>query len=164
MGSRRNNESFWGILFVFPTVTLLLVFTVIPAVNALYYSLTRYDFLSPPKFTGLSNYIHALTDPVFYQVMGNTFFLAIGVPAGIALALILAVTLSDRHLRHAALYRSIYFLPVILPLVAVGTVWKWLFNMDYGPVNQGLAFLHMQPIPWLVSYEWSKITVMTVGV
>jgi multiple sugar transport system permease protein len=112
---------------------LLVVFVAVPALNAGYLSLTRYDFLSPPRFIGLTNYIDAFHDPVFYQVMGNTLVFSVGVPIGILLALFLAVLLVDRKLRGATLYRAIYFLPVVLPLIAIGTVWLWLSTPNTVP-------------------------------
>lgn len=164
MRKQRITEAVWGYLFVLPTVALLIVFVVVPALNAGYLSLTRYDFLSPPRFIGLTNYLDALQDPVFYQVMGNTLVFSIGVPIGILLALFLAVLLVDKKLRGATVYRAIYFLPVVLPLIAIGTVWLWLFNPEYGPINQALRAVGLRPVPWLTSYEWSKVAVIIVGV
>jgi multiple sugar transport system permease protein len=160
----RITEALWGYLFVLPTLVLLAIFAIWPGLVAGYYSLTRFDFISPPKFVGFRNYLKVFQDETFYTVLGNTLVLSIGVPVGIALALVLAAMLIDKRLKGATVYRSIYFLPVILPLVAIGTVWVWLLNEQYGPVNKILNLVGLESIPWLTSYQWSKVAVLIVGV
>jgi multiple sugar transport system permease protein len=164
MRKDRIIEAVWGYLFILPTVALLLVFAIWPGIVAGYYSLTRFDFISPPKFIGFKNYLDVFQDETFYEVMGNTLVLALGVPIGIIIALVLAAMLIDKRLQGATIYRSIYFLPVILPLVAIGTVWVWLLNEQYGPINKLLNTVGLESVPWLTSYEWSKIAVMLVGI
>lgn len=164
MNRQRLGEALWGYLFILPTLVGLVIFTVIPAINAGYLSLTRYDLLSPPRFVGTRNYVKAIGDTVFHQVMTNTAIMAIGVPVGIVIAFALAVMLVDPRLRGADIYRAIYFLPVILPLIAIGTVWARLFSFEYGLVNQALDAIGLSPVPWLTSYEWSKVAVTIVGV
>lgn len=164
MSRRRISEAIWGYLFVLPTLLGLAVFVVIPAFNAGYLSFTRYDLLSPPRFVGVRNYVRALDDSVFHQVTANTLIMAVGVPIGMVIAFGLAVMLVDSKLRGANFYRAVYFLPVILPLIAIGTVWSRLFSFDYGVVNQTLQLVGLSPVRWLSSYEWSKVAVTTVGV
>ena len=164
MRQQRFREAFWGWLFILPTVLVLGSFTVFPALIAGYYSFTRFDFLSPPRFTGWSNYARALSDPVLGQVTSNTLLMCLGVPIGMAVALALATLLTDRQLRFAPLYRALFFLPVILPLVALGTVWVRLLNTESGLVNAGLGVLGVAAVPWLTSYGWSKVAVTLVGI
>lgn len=164
MRQERRAERFWGLAFVLPTVLLLGVFTVLPALIAGYYSLTRFDLISPPVFVGVENFVRAFKDTDFWTVTVNTLFMCIGVPVGMGIALGLGTVLVDRRLRLASLYRSVYFLPVILPLVAIGTVWVRLLNTEYGLVNQTLRLVGIGAIPWLTSYEWSKVAVTIVGV
>lgn len=161
---RRLEEVFWGYLFIFPTIALIVVFSIGPAIASLYYSFTDFDLILSPLYIGWENYKRAFADPTFLTANLNTLFYTLGVPLGMVLALVLAVLLNDRTLKFASVYRAIYFVPVILPLVAVGMVWVWLFNTDYGPINQILVSLGLSKIPWLTSYEWSKISVLITGV
>lgn len=164
MNRRRVSEALWGYLFILPTLAGIAIFTILPAIQAGYLSLTRYDLLSPPRYVGARNYVKALGDSVFHQVMANTAIMSIGVPIGIVIAFVLATLLVDRKLRGADGYRAIFFLPVIMPLIAIGTVWARLFSYEHGFVNEALAMVGVSPIRWLTSYEWSKVAVTTVGV
>jgi multiple sugar transport system permease protein len=164
MRQNRRAEHFWGIVFVLPTIVLLGIFAVLPALIAAYYSLTRFDLISPPEFVGLQNFARAFADPDFWTVSGNTLFMCLGVPVGMGVALGLGTVLVDKRLRFAGLYRSLCFLPVILPLVAIGTVWVRLLNTEYGLVNQVLHLVGVPAIPWLTSYEFSKFAVTGVGI
>ncbi|HEX2863513.1 MAG TPA: sugar ABC transporter permease [Deinococcales bacterium] len=164
MRQDRRAEALWGLIFVLPTLVLLGVFAVAPAVIAGYYSLTRYNFLTPPVFIGLGNYARAFADPDALTVALNTLFMCLGVPVGMGLALGLGTLLSNRKLRFGGVYRSIYFLPVILPLVAIGTVWVRLLNEDYGLIDNALRAIGLPAVPWLTSYGWSKVSVTIVGI
>lgn len=159
-----RSEVIWGYALTAPTVLLSLVFVIGPMLGAIYLSLTQYDLLSSPRFVGLANYRGILIDKTFWTVTFNTLTYLIGVPIGILLALVLAVSLNDRQLRGGAIYRMIYFLPLVVPLVAVGAVWAWLYNYDYGLINHILRAVGLQGVNWLGSYQWSKAAVIITGV
>lgn len=160
---KQRDEKLWGYLFILPTIALILIFSIGPAITSFYYSFTDFDLILSPLYIGAENYQRAIGDPVFKQSIFNTIFYTLGVPLGIGLALVLAVLLNDRSLKYAGVYRALFFVPVILPLVAVGMVWVWLFNADFGPINQILVSLGFSKIKWLTSYEWSRFSVLITG-
>lgn len=143
-----------GLAFVSPWLFGLVVLTLIPVAMSAYFSLTDYSLLQRPAFVGLDNYRELMTrprngapgygDPHFWIVVCNTFYYAVvAVPAGIAVALALAMLLNLK-IRGQALYRTIIFLPSLVPEVATAFIWLWMFNTKLGLVNIGLT--HRWPI------------------
>jgi len=166
MGKKKwkKSEVMWGYFLITPAIFIITIFALVPAGYAIYYSFTDYSLLYPPYFIGLENFKELFADEDFWQVVKNTLFYLIGVPVGLFVALFLASLLNDRTLKLAPLYRSIYFVPVILPMISIGAVWIWIFNVKYGLMNHFLGLLGIKPIPWLTSYEWSKIPVIITGI
>jgi len=166
MGKKKwkKSEVMWGYFLIAPAIFIITIFALVPAGYAIYYSFTDYSLLYPPYFIGLENFKELFADEDFWQVVKNTLFYLIGVPVGLFVALFLASLLNDRTLKLAPLYRSIYFVPVILPMISIGAVWIWIFNVKYGLMNHFLGLLGIKPIPWLTSYEWSKIPVIITGI
>ena len=160
----KHCQIMWGFIFITPTLILLGIFSIAPALISFYYSFTFYDLLDKPLFIGLENFINVFHDEVFYQTSFNTLFYAIGVPVGIFLALVLAVMLNNKKLKFSYFYRTLYFLPVILPLITLGVVWTWLFNTEYGAVNQILSYIGLGKIAWLTSYDWSKPAILITSI
>ena len=137
-----------GYLLVAPAVLVTLVFLIIPMIQSGYWSLTVYNGIKPPQFVGLQNYINLLTDPRFLQIIGNTvFFVVMGMAIGPLLGLGSAILL-NQSVRLRALFRTTFFLPTMVSLVAVATVWKLLYQ-DQGMVNQVLAMFGLQGADWL---------------
>ena len=166
MGKKKwkKSEVMWGYFLIAPAISIIAIFALVPVGYAIYYSFTDYSLFHPPYFIGLENFKELFADEDFWQVVKNTLFYLIGVPVGLFVALFLASLLNDRTLKLAPLYRSIYFVPVILPMISIGAVWIWIFNVKYGLMNHFLGLLGIKPIPWLTSYEWSKIPVIITGV
>ena len=147
-------------LFLLPSLIGLAVFSVVPLLAALVISTTSWDVLTAPRFVGLENYIELLSDPLFGQVVGNTLvYVAVTVPVGMAVALVLAVAI-DSGLRGAAVYRTAFFLPVVASSVAVAVVWRWLYSSDFGLLNWALGV----NVPWISSSEWALPSVMIAAV
>jgi multiple sugar transport system permease protein len=113
---------------------------------------------------GLANYSDMLLhDEVFRVVLENTLFLvAVGVPAGLVTAFLLA-TLLNKELRFRPLLRTIFFLPSIVPAVACAEVWRWVYNPRYGLINSNLASLGMASIPWLSSPYLAKPSLIIIN-
>lgn len=160
----KKSEVMWGYFLIAPAIFIITIFGLVPAGYAIYYSFTDYSLLYPPYFIGLENFKELFADEDFWQVVKNTLFYLIGVPLGLLVALFLASLLNDRTLKLAPVYRSIYFVPVILPMISIGAVWVWIFNVKYGLMNHFLGLFGVKPIPWLTSYEWSKIPVIITGI
>ncbi len=138
-----------GLAFLSPWLFGLVVLTLIPVAMSGYFSLTDYSLLQRPAFVGLDNYRELMTqtrtgvsghgDPHFWIVVRNTFYYAVfAVPAGIAASLALAILLNQK-VRGQALYRTIIFLPSLLPEVATAFIWLWMFNTKLGLVNVTLT-------------------------
>jgi ABC-type sugar transport system permease subunit len=146
--ARRLRAGIPGYLLVAPAVLVTLVFLVIPMIQSGYWSLTVYNGIKPPQFVGLQNYVNLLTDPRFLQIIANTvFFVVMGMAIGPLLGLGSAILL-NQSVRLRALFRTTFFLPTMVSLVAVATVWKMLYQ-DQGMVNQVLAMFGLQGADWL---------------
>lgn len=153
-------------LFLLPTVLGILVFTAGPVLVSLGLSLFSWDVISPPSFTGLTNYQQFLTDPEGFKSFGNTFiYVALDVPLQIIVGLGLALAMRQRMPRWLRyVFRTAFFLPLITSGAAVSIVMAYLFNTNLGVINYYLHFLHVGPIPWLTSSSWAMITVVLTSV
>jgi multiple sugar transport system permease protein len=154
-----------GMLFVSPWIIGLLAFTAYPILASLYYSFTRYDVINEPVWVGLQNYQLLLTrDPQTPIVLYNTFYLVIlGLPLSMIAAFLLAALLNGKIVGRPV-FRTVFFLPSIVPVVAVAMVWLWLYNPNYGLINSTLAALGFQVIPWLSSPGLAKISLIIIAV
>ena len=141
---QRRKEALAGVLFVSPWIFSLLVFTAYPVIATFYLSLTNYDVISSPEWVGLQNYQTILTaSPDFWRSLGNTaYYTLISVPLGLIVSLGLALLLNMRA-SGIAVYRTIFYLPALVPPVAGALVFVLLFNSD-GLANSllGLAGIH----------------------
>lgn len=152
-----------GLLFASPWIIGFLIFTLYPVVASLYYSCTQYNILTPPKWVGLENYKDLLKDELFWTSLYNTLYMTIiGVPVGTALAFAAALLLNLK-VRGIALYRTVYYLPSIVPLVVSSILWMWFLNPRYGPVNFFLSLLGLKGPGWLADPAWSKAGILLMG-
>lgn len=154
-----------ALFFLLPTVAVLGTFNFYPALSSLYLSLFEWNGLSPTReFVGLANYSRLLASGEFWNSLRVTLLYAGGVTL-LALALGMGVAvLLNQPIRGQALYRVLYFLPVITPTVASGVVWKYLFDPTQGVVNRGLAGVGLQGPAWLSDPSWALAAVVVVGV
>ena len=134
--SREKSEFMWGWLFILPTVIGLIVLNIIPIFQTIYQSFFKTgDFGRGNIFVGVENYVKVFGDSEVWQSLINTFKYAIvEVPFSIAIALVLAVLL-NRKMKGRSAYRTIIFLPMVAAPAAVAMVWRWLFNSDFGLLN-----------------------------
>lgn len=153
------------LFFLLPTVAVLGTFNFYPALYSLYLSLFEWNGLSPAReFVGLANYARLLTSGEFWNSLRVTLLYAVGVTF-LALALGLGVAvLLNQPIRGQAVYRVLYFLPVITPTVASGVVWKYLFDPTQGVVNRGLLAVGLEGPSWLSDPSWALVAVVVVGV
>jgi len=163
---RRSRELRAGLLFVSPFLVGFTAFIVYPTLASLYYSFCEFDIISPARPVGLANYAGLLEDERFVKGLWNTLvFTVFSVPLTMLTALGLAFLLNMK-LRGQALYRTIFFLPSIVPLVASSVLWLWLLNPDYGLINtalrpvlgavNALAGTTFRPPGWLVDPNYTK--------
>lgn len=157
MNAKHNLRN--GLLFCSPAILGLLAFTAYPVLASFYYSFCNYPMLKPPVWVGLANYKALLADPVFYNSLGNTLYYAVfATPLGIITAFLLALLLNQK-VKGMALFRTMFFVPSIVPMVAGSVLWLWLLNPQYGLINTVLGWLHFPPamIPgWMADPKWAK--------
>jgi len=152
-----------GLLFISPALIGLAVFTIWPMVQSLYYSFTDYNVLQPPYWTGLSNYQHLLKDRFFLTALANTLIMVfIALPIHIVFDLAMAFLLNTK-IRGLPIYRTIFYIPSITPVVASAIVWLWIFNGQYGILNVVLHWFGIQPIGWLADPNWVKPALIFMG-
>lgn len=146
-----------GYLYISPFLLGFLIFVLGPAVASAYFSLTAYQVLSPPRFVLFDNYVKAFTkDPLFWQSLYNTVYYAgIGVPLAIAGSLGCALLL-NQPLKARALFRTLFFLPSITPVVATTLLWMWILNPEFGLINYALSLIGIEGPRWFGTPEWSK--------
>ena len=145
-GTRR---ALWGYLFISPWLIGLTVFVAGPILASAYLSLTTYDILRPPKWSGLANFNRAFfEDPLFWPSLGRSFYYAVGlVPLALIGSLALAMLL-NQGLRGTNIFRTCYFLPHLVPAVALSVIWLWLLNPKLGVVNYGLRGVGLDGLAW----------------
>ena len=150
-------------LFMSPWIIGFFAFILYPMLASLYYSFTHFDLFSQPQWVGLSNYKFMLTsDPFFWQAMRNTLWIIlISIPIQIAFGLGAAVILT-RVKRGAGFYRTIFYIPTMVPVVAAALGFVFLLNPS-GPVNHILGFFHIPQPLWFQDPHWSKPGLVLLG-
>jgi multiple sugar transport system permease protein len=158
---RRNQIT--GLLFISPWLIGFLCLALFPLIMSFYYSLTRYDLIGDPKFIGFENYERLFTsDPDFWTVIYNTFYyVLLGVPIGAAVAFLIA-NLLNADIKGRAVFRSIIYIPAIVPAVCAAMVWVFLLNTQYGAINGLLKSLEWPTIPFLSSTGLAKPTLVLI--
>lgn len=153
-----------GVLYVLPAVAVFALFIAYPVVETVRLSLVDWDGLAATKsFVGFDNFRElASDDPYFWTAMKNTAIWAlVSVPATILVGLVLALVL-DRKLRFRNVYRSAFFLPVVMSSVVVSAAWGWMYNPQFGVINTFVGWLGIDPQVWLGDPDlalWSSLLV-----
>jgi len=139
-----------------PWLLGFLIFTAGPMLGSIYLSLTRYEILTPPVFIGLKNYADTFKDELFQKSLYNTlYYVVFYVPLHLVLALIAALALNVK-IRGLGVYRTVYYLPAIVPSVASVLLWMWIFNPDFGLLNAFLGIFGVPPRAWLFDSDSAK--------
>lgn len=159
-----RREEIEGFLCISPWLIGFLVFLAFPILFSLYLSFTTYDYVSAPKFAGLANYRRALRqDPLFWHSLAVTFkFAALALPLDLVFSFSVALLLNLKG-RGMNVYRTIYYLPAVLPLVAVSILWIWIFNPQYGILNRGLSLLGIEGPAWLYDPDWALFALVIMS-
>lgn len=175
--SRREALAAYG--FLAPNFLGFLAFTSIPVVVSLVMAFSHWNIFKAPFWVGLENFTNLLwfhregghitaNDPFFWQYVGNTVYLMMGIPLTMAGSLVVAL-LMNQKLRGIVILRTIYFLPAVCSGVAMLILWKYLLNADIGLINKflrQLAFLggfFANPPDWLGSVQWAKPSLVLMG-
>ena len=153
-----------GLLFISPWLVGFSLFMAYPLGASLYYSFCDFSVLADPVFIGLHNYRDLARDDVFIQALSNTLIYgAMALPVSMVTALLLALLLNGPILGRA-IFRTAFFLPSLVPLVAMAILWKWLLNTESGLINYFLSLVGIPEIDWLGSVRWSKVSMVMPAV
>ena len=137
-------------LFIAMPCIVIAVFVLAPCLWAIALSFYKSDGITPSIFIGLKNYGKMLDDSVVWISFRNTFYYVAGtVPVSIVLSFYIAVILNEKWFRGRSLMRTIYFLPVVVAMVAVAFVWQWLYNPSFGIINRLMQLVGLPPQIWL---------------
>ena len=146
-----------------PALLWKIGFNLIPMANAAYISLTSYDLLTPPRFIGVGNYTGLATDARFQKALGNTFVYAFGRGIPLVVIALFVAWVFARPFKGKTLYRTLYFMPVIISGVVISIVWALLYE-PRGMINQLLATFGIEQIQWLTRAASAPIAIMIMAV
>ncbi|TQJ24162.1 carbohydrate ABC transporter permease [Micromonospora zamorensis] len=158
-GRRRRTplarrEARWAYLFLAPWIVGFLVFSAGPMIASLWLSFTEYDVINPPEYTGLDNYRQLMSDPAVARSLGNTvYYTALHVPLVMLISLGLALLLK-RVGRLQGFFRTVFYLPVMTPAVAVGILFLLLLNTQDGLINRALGLVGIDGPSWTTDPGW----------
>jgi multiple sugar transport system permease protein len=155
----------WSYLFVLPTFSLFLVFTLLPVVQAFVLSLQNARIVGG-EFIGLQNFVTLAEDPVFRQALGNTILYSLVVVAAqLTLALVVASLIQPLGPRSQTFYRALFYLPLVNSAILVAMVWRWIFNANpYGLANTVLGVFGVEPLLWIGSSDQALAAVILSSV
>lgn len=152
-----------GLLFALPWIIGFLAFSIYPLCASFFYSFTKFNAITDPKWVGWSNYQQVFSDPLVWKALRNTLFMAfLSMPINLFVALMLA-SVVVKNFRGRSVVRTIYFLPSIIPMVAATMVWIWMFDPTYGYINRVLSLLGMTGPNWLVDARYAKWALLIMG-
>jgi multiple sugar transport system permease protein len=161
---RRRHLRHYGVvtLFLSPWLIGLVTFTLYPTFASLYFSFTHYDLLTAPKWVGFSNYRFMFSDPNFWQSLRNTMWMVVfATPIQVAFAIGCAMVLI-RVRQGTGIYRTIFFVPTMVPAVAATLGFVFMLNPS-GPIDRVLSFLHIPQPLWFEQPAWSKPGLLMLG-
>lgn len=159
-GARRWRYALTVLAFLLPSAIPLALFVLLPMFSAAWISLTDWNLITEPVFVGIDNFVALVADPRTAAVFGNTLYYIVGyLPLVYVGGLLLALAL-NQALRGRALWRGIYFLPVVTSWIAVAIVWRWLLNPNNGVVNTVLAWFGIDGPGWWTDPAWSMPSVI----
>jgi multiple sugar transport system permease protein len=158
---RRNVT---GYIFIAPFILGFLLWFLIPAGTSLWLVFQDWNMIKPPDFVGLDNFRRLLSDKLFWQALKVTvMYTAISVSLSMVLAFLLALLMNTK-VRGIAVFRTLYYLPSIIPAVANAILWAWFLNSDFGLLNALLHAIGLPKILWLQDPEWAlpALTLMSL--
>ena len=161
MSAAAKNEAAWGWAFITPTMLGLIILNFYPVINTIYQSLCKTgDFGKGNTFVGLANYAAVVKAGETWQSLWNTIkYAIIEVPLGVCIALVLAVFL-NKKLKGTSLFRTIFFLPMVCAPAAVAMVWRWLYNQQFGLLNN----IFHTSVAWISDPRIAWISIGIIGV
>lgn len=160
----QRRDLYKGLAFISPWLAGFVLLTVYPVAATIYWSFCDYDVLNDPVWIGTLNYRDMLSDGVFWRSLWNTLvFAGLSLPLGLALSLGVAVLLNQRVVGRSV-FRTLFFLPAMVPMVAVAMVWLWVFNGEYSLLNYALRQVGITGPNWLADPLWTKPALVIMAV
>ena len=157
----ENSPQAW--LYLLPALIIIGVFNVLPLIKTFIMSLQK-GTLNNLQFNGLKNFQVVLQDPKFHDATGNTaLFSFIVVPVGLIISMFIAITIFEK-IKYKSLFETIFFIPYLTSVIAVGIVFRFLFNGEYGFINYLLSFINVGPINFLDDPSMSMTTLILFGI
>ncbi|MBS5938799.1 MAG: sugar ABC transporter permease [Clostridium sp.] len=152
-----------GYLFVLAPVLQFFLFAFIPLLFSLYAGFTDWTSIGKPEFIGLQNFKDMFADVNFWKSIWNTLFMMMGIPIGLVLSLLLALAM-NRDIPGKNVFRVLYYIPVISSIAAVSILWRWVYNGDYGLLNQLLSIFGIDGPNWLNNAATVKPAIMAMTI
>ena len=165
VGARRRREILLVWAFLLPSLAVFLLYRILPLAWNGMLSLQKFSIFAPPEWIGIDHYREMAGDPVFWTSLVNTLWFMASAPVGIVLALAISLMVNTR-IRGRDIYRTIVFLSYPLMTVAVGIIWRWMYDEKVGLFNFILRSLGLidQPLPFLQSFELALPSVLLANV
>jgi multiple sugar transport system permease protein len=166
----KNNEARAALFFLAPAFIILSLFFFLPVIAGFALSVTDFDLYTLGdvhnlRFVALRNYRELIANPIFWTAFGNTMYFAlVGGPLTVAVSLFAALLVNARLTRWKALFRTIYFAPVVTTLVAVSVVFKYLYHPRFGIINLALGALHLPQPDWLGDPRFAMPAIILLAV
>jgi multiple sugar transport system permease protein len=161
--SLRAKEAAAGYFFVFPFILGFLWFTAIPMGVALYIAFTRYNIVQAPEWAGLHHFVRLFQDTRLRKALGNTaFYAGLSVPLYLAASFLAALVLNSK-IKGIRLYRTIFYLPSVIPAVANVLLWLWIFNPQWGIMNHILSWFGIPGQKWFLDPQLAKPSIIIMG-
>jgi multiple sugar transport system permease protein len=151
-------RKYLGFVFISPWLIAFLAFDLLPTASAFWYSFTDWNVISKSSnWVGLANYREMFEeDRLYWKSVRNTlYYVGFSVPLGVAAGFVLALLLNAK-IHFQGMFRTLFYLPAVIPTVAATILWTWLFDTRRGLINWGLEQFGIDPIRWLTSPEYSK--------
>lgn len=154
----------WWMAFVAPSLSLLVVFTVVPILAAAVLSFYQWNLLTPPEFVGLGNFQELADDDGFWASVIHTVVFIVGYVPVVTVAGLGLASLLNRRSRAAGVSRILFFMPVVSAWVAVALMWKWMLNPRFGVVNWALSLVGIEGPAWLFEQGWAMVSIIAASV
>jgi multiple sugar transport system permease protein len=151
----QQRRTIMGYIFISPFILGFIFWFLIPALVAGYLTFQKWNLIAPPQFVGMQNIEKLFNDPLLLQSLKATFvYTLLSVPLSLLVSFFLA-TLINNKVRGIAIFRTIYYLPSIVPAVANALLWAWMFNTEFGLINVFIRALGGAKVPWLQDTGWA---------
>jgi multiple sugar transport system permease protein len=163
---RQIRKNWSAYLFLGPGLIHFAIFTLFAVGFAFYISFHDWNIIKPDKpFVGLENYLRLFGDPRFHRAVGNTLLFTVGVPLNLISGLAVALLLNTK-VRGQAIFRTMFYLPVVTPLVVSSIIWKWVYQGDYGLLNYYLLKFGIiqEKIFWLADPNLALPALILMGI